>query len=81
MGGRATADGIDFGTCTFENASNQPCETNEGIYPIMYNQYGYVVDREGAGKYRGSVALVREWKFIGDEAVLQLRTDRQKYET
>ncbi len=80
-GGRSTADGIDFGTCTFENASNQPCETNEGIYPIMYNQYGYVADREGAGEYRGSVALVREWKFIGDEAVLQLRTDRQKYKT
>ena len=47
----------------------------------MYNQYGYLPDREGAGKYRGSVALVREWKFTGDEAVLQLRTDRQKYET
>ena len=45
----------------------------------MYNQHGYVPDREGAGKYRGSVALVREWKFIGDEAVFQLRTDRQRF--
>ena len=35
-------------------------------------------DREGAGKYRGSVAVIREYKFIGDEAIFQLRTDRQR---
>jgi len=80
-GGRSKSDGNDFATPPFLNGGNQPCEVNEELEPIMYNQYGYLPDREGAGKYRGSVALVREWKFIGDEAVLQLRTDRQKYET
>jgi len=44
----------------------------------MYNQYAYATDREGAGKYRGSVALIREWKLLTDEALLQLRTDRQR---
>ncbi len=80
-GGTSQHDGNDFCTPPFLNGGNQPCEANEELEPIMYNQYGYLPDREGAGKYRGSVALVREWKFTGDEAVLQLRTDRQKYET
>jgi len=80
-GGTSQHDGNDFCTPPFLNGGNQPCEVNEELEPIMYNQYGYLPDREGAGKYRGSVALVREWKFTGDEAVLQLRTDRQKYET
>jgi len=80
-GGTSQHDGNDFCTPPFLNGGNQPCEANEELEPIMYNQYGYLPDREGAGKYRGSVALVREWKFTGDEAVLQLRTDRQKYQT
>jgi len=80
-GGRSQADGVDYNTPPMLNGGNQPCETNEELYPIMYNQYAYVADREGAGKYRGSVAVVREWKFIGDEAVFQLRTDRQRSRT
>jgi len=79
-GGNSRADGNDYCTPPFLNGGNQPCEVNEELFPVMYNRYAYVADREGAGKYRGSAALVREWKFTGDEAVLQLRTDRQKYQ-
>jgi N-methylhydantoinase B len=80
-GGTSQHDGVDYNTPPWQNGSNQPCEVNEELEPIMYNQYGYLPDREGAGKYRGSVAIVREWKFTGDEAILQLRTDRQDYGT
>ena len=79
-GGRSTSDGVDYNSPPSENGSNQVIETNEEIYPVMYNQHGYMPDREGAGKYRGSVALVREWKFTGDEAIFQLRTDRQRFQ-
>ena len=78
-GGRPYADGIDYNTCPELNGANQPCERNEELYPIMYTQYGYLPDREGAGKYRGSAALVREYKLLSDEAVLQLRVDRQRF--
>ncbi len=77
-GGRSFADGIDYNTILFMNGGNIPCEVNEDVFPIMYNQYGYLPDREGAGKYRGSVALVREYKLVCDEAILQLRADRQR---
>jgi N-methylhydantoinase B len=77
-GGRPFSDGVEFCTPPFSNASNQPCETNEERYSnIMYNQYAYVADTEGAGKFRGSLSVARDWKFLGDDAILQLRTDRQ----
>ena len=80
-GGTSQHDGVDYNTCTWLNGSNIPCESNEENFPVMYNQYAYLPDREGAGKYRGSMAVVREWKLLADEAVLQLRTDRQKFKT
>jgi len=77
-GGRPFADGIDYNTIPIFNYGNQPCEVNEELFPLMCNQYAYAADTGGAGKYRGSVALVREWKLLADEALLQLRTDRQR---
>ena len=77
-GGRSYADGVDYTTCPELNGSNEPIETNEELYPLMYSRYSYVPDKEGAGKYRGSVALVREWKLLADEATLSLRVERQR---
>jgi len=77
-GGRPFMDGVDFCTPIFLDGSNQVCELNEKNYPFMYKQYAYVPDTEGAGKYRGSYALVREWEFLGDEGTLQMRTERQR---
>jgi N-methylhydantoinase B len=78
-GGRPFDDGIDYNTPPELNGANQPCERNEELYPVLYTQYGYLPDREGAGKYRGSVAVVREYKLLTNEAILQLRVDRQRF--
>jgi N-methylhydantoinase B len=77
-GGRSFVDGVDYNTCPELNGSNEPCETNEELYPIRYNRYSYVSDKEGAGKYRGSVALIRERQLLADEATLSLRVERQR---
>jgi len=78
-GGRSNLDGVDYNTPPILNNSNVPCEVNEELYPdILYVQYAYVPDTEGAGKFRGSVAVVREWKNVGDDNLgLQLRVDRR----
>ena len=77
-GGRPFADGPEFNTPILLDGANQSCELNERIYPFIYNQYGYVPDTEGAGKYRGSLSLIREWEFVGDEGTLQIRVDRTR---
>jgi len=77
-GGRPFADGPEFNTPILLDGANQSCELNERLYPFVYNQYGYVPDTEGAGKYRGSLSLIREWEFVGDEGTAQLRVDRTR---
>jgi N-methylhydantoinase B len=77
-GGRPFADGPEFNTPILLDGANQCCEMNERLYPFIYNQYGYVPDTEGAGKYRGSLSLIREWEFVGDEGTAQLRVDRMR---
>ena len=49
------------------------------MYPeILYTQYGFVADTEGAGEFRSAVAVAREWQYHGGEdAILQLRVDRR----
>jgi N-methylhydantoinase B len=77
-GGRPSCDGVDFCTPVFLDGGNQVCELNEKAYPFMYRKYGYVPDTEGAGKFRGSYAVQREWIFLGEEGTLQMRTERQR---
>jgi len=77
-GGRPAQDGVDFCTPVFLDGGNQVCELNESSYPFMYKQYSYVPDTEGAGRFRGSLAIKREWIFLGEEGTLQMRTERQR---
>ena len=77
-GGRPFADGIDYNTPILLDGANQSCELNERLYPFRYKRYEYVPDTEGAGKYRGSLAVVRDWEFVGDEGTLQIRVDRTR---
>jgi N-methylhydantoinase B len=77
-GGRPFTDGIDYNTPILLDGACQSCESNEQVYPVRYNQFAFVPDTEGAGKFRGGLATVREWQIESDEAVLQMRTDRTK---
>jgi N-methylhydantoinase B len=38
-----------------------------------------VPDKAGAGKYRGGVPFRRDYRFLEDEAVLQVRSDRRTH--
>ena len=78
-GGRNTCDGIEFITPPSHNNSNTPIEISEQMYPaILYNCHEFVADTEGAGKFRGAVALRREWIYQGvKDGILQLRVDRR----
>ncbi len=77
-GGRPFSDGLDYNTPILLDGASQSCEANEQIYPVKYNQFAYVADTEGAGKFRGGLATLREWEVESDQAILQMRTDRTK---
>ena len=79
-GGRPDKDGIDGISSLAVNYSNTPAEVVEVEQPIRIERYEFRPDSGGAGKYRGSVGIVRDYRLVGaNEAVLQVRGDRQKF--
>jgi N-methylhydantoinase B len=79
-GARPDRDGND-GLCNIANiASNIPIEQAEAEYPIRIERYGFVRDSGGAGKFRGGLALEREWRLLeAGEAHLAIRSDRRDH--
>ena len=61
------------------NQSNVSIEMIEQDYPIRINQYGFVPDSGGAGKFRGGLALIREYESLADNAILNVRSDKRDY--
>lgn len=63
-GGRADRDGVDGISDGMGGVVS--AEILESQYPIVVEGFGYVPDTEGAGKFRGSLAVFRKWKFLAD---------------
>ena len=75
-GGRPFADGIDGCASAIVNFSNNPVEMIEVSQPLRIERYGYVANSGGPGEFRGGLAIVREYRFLAEQGILQLRTDR-----
>ncbi len=78
-GARPDRDGND-GLCNPANvASNIPVEQAECEYPVRIDRYGLVCDSGGAGRFRGGMAIDREWTLLSGEAHLAIRSDRRDH--
>jgi N-methylhydantoinase B len=78
-GGRPGLDGVDGHTNPGVCMSNVPCEVVEVESPVVIERYGFAADSGGPGKFRGGLALVRDFRFVGEEAILQVRSDRRTH--
>ena len=76
LGARAGKDGIDAITNPTQNMSNMPVEIMEATYPLMIEEYSLRPDSGGAGRNRGGLGVIRQYRLLAEEAVMQLRTDR-----
>ena len=76
-GGRPFADGLDGNSNMFANMASTSVEITEAEHPIQILAYEFVADRAGAGKYRGGTPYRRDYRFLEDEAILQVRSDRR----
>jgi N-methylhydantoinase B len=79
-GGGPHRDGMDACTGIPINYSNTPAEMVEAEQPIAVERYAFVPDSGGPGRYRGGLALVRDLLFLADEATLQVRSDRRRFQ-
>ncbi len=78
-GARPDRDGVDGTSCIEGNLSNVPVEEIELNQPLRVEQYGFVPDTGGPGQWRGCLSIVREFRFLADEGVMQIRSDRRKH--
>ena len=78
-GGRPWADGLDGNANMMANMSAQPAEVCEIEHPLEILSFEFIQDAGGPGKYRGGMSVRREYRFLEEEAVLQVRADRQRF--
>lgn len=76
-GARPFADGLDGNSHMFANMASQSIEVIEAENPIQILCYEFVPDRMGPGKFRGGAPYRRDYRFLEEEAVLQVRSDRR----
>jgi N-methylhydantoinase B len=77
-GGRPDREGIEGMPNLGANISNIPVEMVEASYPLRIEEYGFVPDTGGAGKYRGGLSIYRDFRFLAD-ATLSVRSDRHRF--
>ena len=77
-GGRPDKDGMEGQGSNITNQANTPVELLELEYPIRVDEYGFVPDTEGPGRYRGGLAMSRTYTFLDDEIEVRVRSDRTK---
>jgi N-methylhydantoinase B len=78
-GGRPYADGLDGNSSIFGNMASQPVEVTEVEQPMQITAYEFITDAMGPGKFRGGAPFRRDYKFLAEEAVLQVRSDRRVF--
>jgi len=78
-GARPWADGLDGNSHMFANMASHSVEVTEAEQPIQLLAYEFVADRAGAGKFRGGVPFRRDYRFLEEEGVLQVRSDRHTH--
>lgn len=78
-GGGPDKDGQDGGPWCLGNLSNVPVEILESEGPLLVERYEFLPETEGAGKYRGALGIVREYRLLAEDSLVQVRSDRQAH--
>src|SRR6202050_3647688 len=78
-GARPNADGVSAMDELVVNVMNTPVEAVETEFPVRVERYELAQDSGGPGTFRGGLGVRRQWRVLGEESVINLRTDRFKY--
>jgi N-methylhydantoinase B len=78
-GARPWADGLDGNSHMFANMALPSVEVTEAEQPVSVLAFEFVPDKAGAGKWRGGVPYMRDYRLNTEEAVLQVRSDRRDF--
>jgi N-methylhydantoinase B len=77
MGARAKRDGVDGVRVHASGSSNLPVEALEHAYPFRVERYTLWEGSGGAGRFRGGMGVVRDYRVLSDDIVVSLSSERQ----
>jgi N-methylhydantoinase B len=75
VGAFADRDGMDAVHVHTVNSTNLPVEALELEYPLILDEYCFVPDSGGAGKYRGGLGMARQIRILADGTIFSARSD------
>ena len=78
-GATSSHDGQEGVPHMASNQSNVPIEMIEASYPIRIERYGFIRDTGGAGKYRGGLSVLREYRVLQDDTYFGVRSDKRRF--
>jgi N-methylhydantoinase B len=76
IGARSARDGVSASKAHVANGGLTPIEIVESEYPVELVRFELIRDSGGAGRYRGGLAYVREYRLVA-EATFTTRGGRQ----
>ena len=78
-GARPDGDGVSAMDELVVNVMNTPVEAVESEFPVRVERYELAQDSGGPGTFRGGLGVRRQWRILGEESIVNLRSDRFKF--
>jgi len=75
-GARWGKDGVSATAFHLSNCKTAPVEIIESEFPTRVERFEMLPDSGGAGRWRGGLGFVREYRILADEVRFSLRTDK-----
>ena len=78
-GAEPSRDGASSFSCGLHNLASIPIEMVEDRHPIVFTKYALRPNSGGAGKFRGGLGMIREWRLESDSGVFAANFDRFRH--
>ncbi|MCU0983421.1 MAG: hydantoinase B/oxoprolinase family protein [Acetobacteraceae bacterium] len=78
-GAHPQKDGVNAWSFGMHNNANIPIEMIEATMPLSITRYGLLPGSGGAGRFRGGLGLVREWRVESPACVFTANMDRFRF--
>ena len=75
-GARSGKDGVSATAFHLSNCKTAPVEIIESEFPTRVERFEMIPDSGGAGRWRGGLGFVRDYRILTDEVRFSMRTDK-----
>jgi len=79
-GARWSKDGVSATAFHLSNCKTAPVEIIESEFPTLVEKFEMLRDSGGAGRWRGGLGFVRDYRILTDEVRFSMRTDKHSVE-